>query len=46
MEFSELFNFASFGIVRLSKFVNFFEKTGILELAKIPRKYFGNKFGN
>jgi hypothetical protein len=31
-EFSELFVFASFGNVWLSKFGNFLEKTGILEL--------------
>ncbi len=31
MEFSELFVFASFGKVQLSKFGNFSEKTGIFE---------------
>jgi len=37
-EFSELFVFASFGNVRLSKFGNFSEKNGIFELAKFSRK--------
>jgi len=37
-EFSELFVFASFGKVRLSKFGNFSEKNGIFELAKFSRK--------
>jgi len=38
MEFSELFVFASFGIVRLPKFGNFSEISGLFELAKILRK--------
>ncbi len=37
-EFSELFVFASFGNVRLLKFVNFLEKNGIFELAKSSEK--------
>jgi len=36
----------SFGIVRFSKFGNFLEISGFFELAKILRKYFGNKFRN
>jgi len=38
MGFSELFVFASFGKVWLSKFRNFLEKTGIFELAKFSQK--------
>ncbi len=37
-EFSELFIFISFGIVRLPKFRNFSEISGLFELAKILRK--------
>jgi len=46
MEFSELFVFTSFGIVRLSKFGIFLEISVFFELAKILQKKFGNKFGN
>jgi len=44
MEFSELFVFASFGIVRFSKFRNFPEISSLFELAKILQKYLGNNF--
>jgi len=37
-EFSELFVFASFGIVRFSKFGNFSEISGLFKLSKILRK--------
>jgi len=37
-EFSELFVFASFGIVWLLKFGNFSEISGLFELAKISQK--------
>jgi len=46
MEFSELFFFASFRNVRLSKFGIFLEKNGIFELAKLSQKFFWKKFGN
>jgi len=45
-EFSEFFIFASFGIVRFSKFGKFSKKPGISEFAKILWKNFGNKFGS
>jgi len=45
-EFLELFVFASFGIVCVSKFGIFLEISGFYELAKISQKNFGNNFGN
>ncbi len=45
-EFSELFVFASFGIVQLLKFGNFSEISSLFELAKILQKQFGHKFTN
>jgi len=41
MEISKLFVFVSFGKVRFSKFGNFSEITGFLELTKILQKKFG-----
>jgi len=38
MEFSKLFVFASFRIIRFLKFGNFSEISGLLELAKILQK--------
>ena len=46
MEISELFIFASFGIVGFSKFGNFLEISRFFKLAKILRRHFGNNFGN
>jgi len=46
MEFSELFVFASFGNVRLSKFRIFLEKTGIFRTHKVFAKMFGKKYGS
>ncbi len=37
-EFSELFVFVSFGIVRISKLGNFSEISGLFELPKIQQK--------
>jgi len=44
--FSEFFDFASFGKVRLSKFGNFSEKNRNFRTRKIFAKKFGKKFGN
>jgi len=45
-EFSKIFIFVSFGIVRLPKFRNFLEKSSFSEFAKFLQKTFGNMFGS